>query len=238
MSAWKSKRFWKEAAASQTDGGFMVTLDGRAVKTPAKRPLVMPSISLARAVAAEWDAQEDEVRPTTMPVTRAVNAAIDKVSQQKEEVTDLLIAYGDSDLLCYRADGPQGLVNRQQELWDPLLDWAEATYGARLIPIEGIMPKPQNPAALDRLSAPVRAMDAFTLTAFHDLVGLSGSLVIGLAAIYGSADIQKLWSLSRLDEIWQEEQWGVDEEAQEMAAAKQEQFFAAKTFYNLINDCA
>ena len=238
MSAWKSKRFWKEATPTAVDGGFTVTLDGRPVKTPAKRALVMPSIALARAVAAEWDAQEEEVRPQTMPVTRASNAAIDKVAQQHAEVANLLAAYGDSDLLCYRADSPDGLVARQSAAWDPLLDWAADTYGARLNPTVGLMPKPQNPEDLAKLSQEVHAMDNFTLTAFHDLVGLSGSLVIGFAALRDHGSIEDLWQTSRVDEIWQEEQWGEDEEAQEMAAAKRDQFLAAKSFLNMINEAA
>lgn len=233
MSAWKNKRFWKEAKTTQADGGFSVTLDDRPVKTPAKRAFIMPSQVLAEAVAAEWDAQEDEINPNTMPVTRAVNAAIDKVAQQHDEVADLLAAYGDSDLLCYRADSPEGLVARQEAAWDPLLDWAHSTFGARLEPRTGLMPKPQNPDDLATLSAQVHAMDAFTLTAFHDLVGLSGSLIIGFAALKDHKDIETLWQTSRIDETWQEEQWGEDEEATKMAAAKREQFLAAKTFYTL-----
>lgn len=236
MSAWKTKRFWKEATAAQIDGGFTITLDGRSVKTPAKRPLVVPSITIARAVAAEWDAQVEEVLPQTMPVTRAANAAIDKVAQQKTEVADLLAAYGDSDLLCYRADSPPGLVARQSEAWDPLLDWAADTFGARLKPTVGLMPTPQDPGDLAKLSAQVHAMDHFTLTAFHDLVGLSGSLIIGFAALRDHAPIEELWQTSRIDETWQEEHWGEDEEAQEMAAAKRAQFMAAKKLYNMIND--
>ncbi len=235
MSAWKSKRFWKTATAQPVEGGYTVLLDDRAVKTPAKRALIMPTLAMAQVVAVEWDAQEEEVNPLTMPVTRAVNAAIDKVTQQHAEVAELLIAYGDSDLLCYRAEGPEGLVQRQAQTWDPLLDWAHATYGARLIPVVGLMPQPQNPDHLAKLAAPVRDLDAFSLTAFHDLVGLSGSLVIGLAAINDFAPIADLWRASRVDEIWQEEQWGEDEEATEMAAAKEQQFIAAKAFYNLIN---
>ncbi|MEO0372400.1 MAG: ATP12 family protein [Pseudomonadota bacterium] len=233
MSAWKSKRFWKSAATDESEGGFTVTLDGRPVKTPAKRALIMPSRAMAMAVAAEWDAQEDEVNPLSMPVTRAVNAAIDKVAQQHEEVAGLIAAYGDSDLLCYRANGPEELVARQAEAWDPLLDWAAETFGARLTPTTGLMPNPQNPEDLARLSTEVHAMDPFTLTAFHDLVGLSGSLIIGFAALRDHGGIEALWHTSRIDETWQEEQWGEDEEATEMAAAKREQFIAAKTFHNL-----
>lgn len=236
MSAWKNKRFWTAATATPVDGGFTVTLDDRPVKTPAKRALVMPTLALAEAAAREWDAQEGEVDPVSMPITRAVNATIDKVTQQQREVADLLAAYGDSDLLCYRADSPPGLVARQAAAWDPLLDWAHTRFGARLVPTVGLMPKPQNPRDLARLSALVHVMDPFTLTAFHDLVGLSGSLVIGLAALHDVAAIDDLWAVSRIDETWQAEQWGEDEEATEMAAAKRAQFVNAKNFYILAND--
>lgn len=235
MSAWKSKRFWKAARPTEAEGGFTVTLDDRPVKTPAKRALVMPTLALARAVSEEWDAQEGEVNPNTMPVTRAVNAAIDKVAQQHTEVADLLAAYGDSDLLCYRAESPEGLVARQAAAWDPLLDWADDTFGARLTPTVGLMPRPQNPDHLARLSKEVHAMDAFTLTAFHDLVGLSGSLIIGFAALRDHGKVEDLWLTSRIDELWQEEQWGKDEEATAMAAAKRDQFLAAKRFAILVN---
>ena len=233
MSEWKAKRFWKEAQVVEAEGGFAVELDGRPVRTPLKSAMTLPSRAMAEAVAAEWDAQEGEIKPVSMPVTRAANAAIDKVTRQHGEVAEMLAAYGDSDLLCYRADSPQELVERQAEAWDPLLDWADATFGARLIPVEGVMHAPQNPRALERLAAPVHAMDAFRLTAFHDLVGISGSLVIGLAAIHEVRDIGTLWRLSRIDETWQEEQWGIDEDARAQAAMKESDFYAAKRFHDL-----
>jgi len=233
MSEWKAKRFWKEAQVVEVEGGYTVELDGRPVRTPLKSAMTLPSRAMAEAVAAEWDAQEGEIRPLTMPVTRAANAAIDKVTVQREEVAEMLAAYGDSDLLCYRADGPQELVARQAEAWDPLLDWADATFGARLIPVEGVMHAPQNPKALERLAEPVRAMEPFRLTAFHDLVGISGSLVLGLAAIHEVREIGELWRLSRIDETWQEEQWGIDEEARAQAAVKESDFHAAKRFHDL-----
>ena len=233
MSEWKAKRFWKEAQVVEAEGGFAVELDGRPVRTPLKSAMTLPSRAMAEAVAAEWDAQEGEIKPVSMPVTRAANAAIDKVTRQHGEVAEMLAAYGDSDLLCYRAASPQELVERQAEAWDPLLDWADATFGARLIPVEGVMHAPQNPRALERLAAPVHAMDAFRLTAFHDLVGISGSLVIGLAAIHEVKDIGTLWRLSRIDETWQEEQWGIDEDARAQAAMKESDFYAAKRFHDL-----
>lgn len=233
MSVWKARRFWKSAQVAEADAGYAVELDGRPVRTPAKAPLVLPSRAMAEAVAAEWDAQEGEIRPATMPVTRAANAAIDRVVPQRAEVAAMIAAYGDSDLTCYRAETPQELAERQAAAWDPLLDWAEATFGARLVPVAGVMYTPQHAQALRRLAEPVEAMDPFRLTAFHDLVGLSGSLVIGLAAIHEVAEIGTLWRLSRVDETWQEEQWGVDADARAQAAAKESEFRAAKRFHDL-----
>ncbi len=233
MSEWKAKRFWKTSEVVQEAGGYGIRLDTRPVKTPAKAALIVPSRPMAEAIAAEWDAQEELIRPGTMPVTRSANAAIDKVRHQHAEVADLLAAYGDADLLCYRADGPESLVARQAAAWDPLLDWAAERFGARLVPVAGVMHSPQHPGALALFSAQVHAMDDFTLTAFHDLVGLSGSLVLGLAALEGARPAADLWELSRLDERWQEEQWGKDEEAQALEAAKRAEFLHAKRFHDL-----
>ncbi len=233
MSDWKTKRFWTAASVAPRETGFTVELDGRQVKTPAKSLLVLPNHTMALAVAEEWEAQEDKIDPATMPVTRAANAAIDKVTVQHEEVATLIAAYGDSDLLCYRAEGPQELIERQAQAWDPLLDWAAGTLGARLRPVSGVMHAAQNPDALQTLSEQVHAMDPFALTAMHDLVGLTGSLIIGFAAVHNVDDIGALWRLSRVDETWQEELWGVDEEARAQAAVKESDFYAAKRFHDL-----
>lgn len=204
MSEWKAKRFWKEAGIEEADGGYAVLLDTRPVKTPAKRALVVPTQSMAEAIAAEWDAQEEEIKPHLMPATKTANAAIDKVAVQHAEVADMLAAYGDSDLLCYRADSPQGLVDRQAEQWDPMLDWGAEALGARLLPRTGVMHAPQNPEALSRLSALTHALNPFELAAFHDLVSLSGSLILGFAAARQARGLDEIWALSRLDEIWQD----------------------------------
>ncbi|WP_375691617.1 ATP12 family chaperone protein [Pseudooceanicola sp. LIPI14-2-Ac024] len=233
MSDWKAKRFWKEVTVDETPDGFAVLLDARPVRTPAKAPMHLPTRALAQAVADEWQAQEAEIDPRTMPATRAANAAIDKVAVQFDEVAELLSAYGDSDLLCYRADAPQELAERQAAAWDPLLDWAAETFGARLEPRQGIMHAAQDAAALARLGAEVRKLSNFELTAFHDLVGLSGSLVLGLAALHDHLPAEELWELSRIDERWQEEQWGHDEEAAEIAEIKRGSFLAAKRFHDL-----
>ncbi|EBA18329.1 hypothetical protein RSK20926_11439 [Roseobacter sp. SK209-2-6] len=232
MSEWKQKRFWKEVSVVEEGDGFAITLDGRKVKTPAKAALVVPSRAMAEAIAAEWDAQEEGINPETMPCTKSANAAIDKVANQHEEVANMLADYGDSDLLCYRAEAPQELVMRQNETWDPILDWAENALNARLEPRSGLMHQPQKPEALAKLRASVHAMTPFQLAAFHDLVSMSGSLVLGFAAAKDCRSPEEIWRISRLDEAWQEEQWGVDEEATEVAAIKEQAFLHAKRFFD------
>jgi len=232
MSGWAQKRFWKQVSVAESDGGFAVELDGRRVKTPAKAPLAVPTRRMADAIAAEWDAQTESVDPGTMPCTRSANAAIDKVTHQHSEVADMLAEYGDSDLLCYRADTPAELTLRQAREWDPALDWAAEALGARLQPRAGVLHQPQDPAALEILRGKVHAMTPFQLAAFHDLVGISGSLVLGFAAALGWRGADEIWQLSRLDERWQEEQWGVDEEAQAAAEVKRQEFLHAKRFYD------
>ena len=147
MSDWALKRFWTEAKGVAVEDGFAVQLDGRSVKTPAKSTLVVPTQIMADAIAAEWDAQTEKVNPNTMPFTRSANAAIDKVATQHAEVADLLSEYGDSDLLCYRADTPVELVARQSVEWDPMLEWAHDELGVRLLPRVGIMHVPQDKQA-------------------------------------------------------------------------------------------
>ncbi|WP_439124703.1 ATP12 family chaperone protein [Marivita sp.] len=235
MSEWAPKRFWKSAETAATDAGFGVLLDGRPVRTPAKAILNVPNEALASRIAEEFDAQVEKIDPRTMPFTRSANAAIDKVAIQHADVADMLAEYGDSDLLCYRADAPDELVTRQAEQWGPLLDWAEVALGVRLEPRVGVVHEPQDAAALSKLRRQVHDLGVFELTAFHDLVSISGSLIIGFAA---KADVQPandLWDISRLDEIWQQEQWGADEEAEEMAEYKKAAFLHASDFIRLIS---
>lgn len=233
MSEWTAKRFWKEATVEETGGGYTVRLDARPVKTPAKRALILPTRAMAEAVAAEWDAQEEVIKPHLMPATKTANAAIDKVATQHAEVAEMLAAYGDSDLLCYRADHPEGLVARQAEQWDPMLDWAAETLGARLEPRTGVIHAPQNPEALRILTERTHALSPFELAAFHDLVSLSGSLILGFAAAEQVRPLDALWDISRLDEIWQAEQWGKDDEAEQMAEIKKESFLHAGRMFTL-----
>ena len=233
MSAWAPKRFWKEAAVVETEGGYGISLDGRAVKTPAKAPLVVPTRAMAEAIAAEWDAQDGLIKPETMPWTRSANSAIDKLSIQRQAVIDMLAEYGGSDLLCYRVDQPEELVSRQNKGWDPILLWAEETFGAKLKTTAGLMPIAQDEAAVAALKAPIQELSNFELAAFHDLVAISGSLVLALAVIKGRLTSAEAFALSRMDETFQIEQWGKDEEAAEIDAIKAEAYEQSRRFYGL-----
>lgn len=233
MSDWAPKRFWTSARTEPVDAGTRVLLDDKPIRTPAGAALVLPTEPLAKAVAAEWDAQEKVVDPGTMPMTRTANSAIDKVAPQKQAVVAILAEYGGTDLLSYRAETPRALVVQQAQMWDPLLDWADETFGARLAVTQGVMPVAQDPVALERLVAPMHDMSKFRLAAFHDLVALSGSLVLAYAAAWGARPPEEVWSLSRLDEDWQAEEWGRDEEAEDFAARKRLAFLDAHRFWSL-----
>lgn len=233
MSGWKAKRFWTLASAEPCEGGYTVRLDGRAVKTPAKAGFVLPTLAMAEAAAAEWDSQKGAVKPATMPVTRAANSAIDKLNPQFDEVVGLLAAYGGSDLLCYRATGPEGLVARQAAGWDPLLEWSANALGAPLWVTAGIVHIDQPAESLARLHALTAAFDTFRLAAFHDLVAISGSLVLAFAVTRGRLSAEDAFALSRIDEVWQAELWGVDEDAAALEASKRQALIEAAQFFGL-----
>lgn len=234
MSGWKAKRFWKEAKPIETEGGWAIHLDTRAVKTPAKAPLIVPTRALAEAIAREWDAQQGEIRPEQMPVTRAANSAIDKVTPQYDAVVAMLADYAGTDLLSYRAAEPAGLVARQAAAWDPLLDWAAQRHGARLTVTSGVIPVAQDPVALAALHEALRVQGPYRVTALHDLIAISGSMVIGLALGEGVIDLDTAWRASRVDEHWQIEQWGPDDEAAEIEAIKREAMQNALRFLDLL----
>ncbi len=233
MSSWTAKRFWKEATVEAFENGYGVALDGRPVKTPAKAPLVVPTQALALAIAAEWDAQEGEIKPETMPLTRAANAAIDKVTPQHAEVAAYIAEYGGTDLLCYRADQPDILAERQAAGWDPLLAWAKARYGVSLAVTQGLLPVPQPEDALATLHEKVRSLTPFELSPLHDLVGISGSLILGLAVIEGEIEAEEAFTLSRIDESFQAEEWGRDDEAHLADLVKKQALLDAARFWAL-----
>ncbi|WP_323037921.1 ATP12 family chaperone protein [Pararhodobacter sp.] len=226
------KRFWNTVDIADAEGGFAVQLDGREVKTPARTPLRVPTRAIADLIAQEWAAQGDKVDPDTMPATRAANAALDKVQAQFHEVAALLTAYGETDLLCYRAEAPSELVARQAAAWDPLLDWSSQQFGVKWAVTAGVMPTPQPPETTAKLGQVVTGLSPFQLTAFHDLVSMSGSLVIALAVTHKIAPPDALWEISRIDELWQIEQWGEDDEAQALADRRRLSFMNAVRFFD------
>jgi chaperone required for assembly of F1-ATPase len=233
VSVWSARRFWKTETVVPAEGGFTVHLDARPVRTPLKAPLILPTLALAEAVAAEWQAQAAKVDPEAMPFTRTANSAIDKVAPQFGAVAAMLAAYGESDLLCYRAEDPVELVERQAAAWDPLLLWAAEELDAPLAVTSGVMPVDQDPDSIARLADLVEAMSPFQLSAFHDLVAISGSLVLALAVTRKRLDAEAAWILSRIDEDWEIALWGEDEEAADVAARKRSAFLQADRFYGL-----
>jgi len=234
MTEWAAKRFWTEATVAEEAGGHVVLLDGRPIRTPSRALLALPTAHLASALAEEWNRQEDVLRPATMPMTRLANTALDRVAPDLDAVADIVAAYGETDLLCYRADRPEELCRRQREAWDPLLDWADERFGARLRLTAGVLPVAQSGRALASLSAVVQALSPWRLTALHELVSLTGSLVIGLAVAERARRPDEAWTLSRIDEDWQIAQWGGDSEAEAAATRRREEFLEAVRFDGLV----
>ena len=214
------KRFWKVADVVADGEGWKVVLDGRAPKTPAHAPFVLPTEAAARLVADEWAAQGEFIEPGTMPATRLAATAIDRVSQTREPVADEIAAYAGSDALCYLAEHPSGLVAEQAKARGPWREWAAAELGVVLEPTEGIVHREQDPASIARVKALALEADDFGLTALATAVPLLGSAVLGLAVTRGALTGEAAFALSRLDEAYQERQWGVDADNAERTAAR------------------
>ena len=234
MIAVPRKRFWTSAVVAEEEDGFAVRLDARALTTPARAPLRVPTRPLAEGIAAEWNDVEGEIRPERMPLTRAANTSIDGVVPNSRPLAEAIASYGGTDLLCYRAEDPEGLRLRQFRAWDPLLAWASEVLGARLIAVMGVMHAPQPEESLAALRQAVDEEGPFRLTGLSELVSLSGSLVLGLAVSRGVLEASTAWRISRIDEDWQEEQWGVDAEARAAAEARREAFLAAERYLRLL----
>ena len=195
-----------------TDAGPTVMLDGKPAKTPARKSLVLPAAALASAVAAEWEAQADRVRPETMPLTRLAATAIDLTAERRQRMVGEAAAYAATDLVCHRAEAPADLVERQHEGWQPVLDWVAARWGARLDVTVGVVPVAQRAEALDALRAAVAGLDDLALVAVGALAGACGSLVIALAVADGRIDGDEAWRLSQIDARHQSARWGEDPE--------------------------
>lgn len=207
------KRFYREAVARPGSEGHCVELDGRAVRTPAGASLSLPTLALAEAVAAEWAAQEDKIVPDTMPLMSLCATTIDRVMPGREAVAAEAASYAGSDLLCYRAETPVELATRQAEGWDPILDWAKQRFDVHFAVTTGIMPVDQPAETKARFQDVAAALDPYDLAATHVLTTALGSFLLALAVIEGRLDPSAAFALSRIDETYQEELWGTDEEA-------------------------
>ena len=227
------RRFWKEAAAAQVAGGWQVMLDGRAVKTQAGSQQIVPNEALAAALAAEWAAQGEMVNPDSLPLRDLADLAIDVIAPVRAGAIAHLLRYGETDTLCYRAEPDEPLHARQLEVWEPLLGAAEARWDVHFERIAGIIHSPQSPATLARLEQVLTAQDQFTLAALTTLTALSASLVIGLSALEPGADAAALWQAAELEEIWQADLWGKEEEAETRRARRFASFAAAMRFGGL-----
>lgn len=230
------KRFYKDVAVEAADAGYTILLDGRQVKTPGKETLLVPTAALANAVADEWCAQGEDIDTATMPITKLANTALDRVKPRMDEVASDICAFGGTDLLCYRADEPDELIERQNRVWDTYLAWAKETFGADLITTSGIMPVSQRDEALTPLVAEVAGFDAFELTALHEFTNGFGSLVLALAYMRGFTSFEALWEASLLDQLYQEEQWGTDYEVIEKREVLKADLDAACAFLSQVRN--
>lgn len=222
------KRFYKSAETQAQEDGFEIRLDGKPLKTPGKQVLVLPTSAAADLVALEWNAIESEINPLLLPVTRFANTAIDGVANEMQAVMEDIVRYAGSDLLCYRADAPQGLVDQQREHWDPILDWAETQVGARFELADGIMPVAQPREAIATFGARLKThADPFKLTVLHTFTSLSGSALIALALGEGAIDPDAAWAAAHVDEDWNISQWGEDHEAAQRRKQRRADFTAA-----------
>lgn len=228
------KRFYGQAAASPEEGGVAVLLDGRPVRTPGRNLLRVPTDELAEAIAEEWNAQGETVDPRSMPLTGLANAAIDRVAPDPAAFARTLARYGESDLLCYRAEGPQPLVERQERSWEPLLGWARTRFGIDFETTAGVIHRPQPASTLEVLGRAVAARGVFQLAGLSPLVTIAGSLVIALALAEGAIGLETAWRAATLDEAWQAEQWGEDKLAAEALANRRREFEAAYRFLTLL----
>lgn len=208
------KRFYKLATVVTEGDGFAVALDGRPLRTPGKRKLAVARRGLADAIAGEWNGQGDTVSPAGMRITRLVNTATDHVGAHRLEVRQAVARFAETDLVCYRAEGPAELAARQAEVWQPLLDWLAERYGVALTVVSAMLPVTQPQATLDRLAAAIADYDDIALTALHSATAACGSLVLGLALAEARIGAEAAWAASVLDESWQIEKWGTDAEAE------------------------
>ncbi len=230
----RPKRFYTEIATKDEGGGVSLLLDGKTVRTPGKAPLVLPTPDLAEAVAQEWRAQGARIDPSTMPLTKLANSAIDGVSGQERGVIDDILGFAGADLLCYRAEGPEGLAALQAKHWDKVLEWAREGLEAPLLQTQGVAHIAQPQASLDRIRDRFGALDAFSLAALHVMTALTGSAVLALAVALGQITPEAAWEAAHVDEDWQIGQWGEDAEAATRREQRWQEFEVACRMLKLL----
>jgi chaperone required for assembly of F1-ATPase len=230
------RRVYKTVETRPLDGGWGVALDRRPLRTPSKRELTVPSERLAAAIAAEWDAQNPDIRPETMPLTRLAATALDRTAMERDKIAADVANYAGTDLVCYRAEQPPALVARQHEAWQPLIDWAAGRYDAGLAVTAGVLPAPQSPASLKAFGAVVAALDDFRLTALQAATAACGSLVIALALFERRLDADSAFAASQVDETFQIEAWGEDAEALARRRTLASDIAATARFLELLDD--
>jgi len=221
------KRFWKTVSIEAQPNGYGLTLDGRPVRTPARAVLLVPGATLAEAVAAEWQAVTDKLDPAAMPLTGLCNAAQDLITPDPAAHARRLAAFAAHDLLCYRAEGPEKLIHRQHEHWTPVLDWAAHVHGWRFHVTAGLMPITQPPETLAAITTALQARSATALAAHAQLIPLSGSALLAIALDEGHLSPEAAWAAADLEDAFQAEHWGEDEDALAMRQHRQQAFMAA-----------
>ena len=224
------KRFYRDVTVAPTEGGWHVLLDGRAIKTVGGKPQIVPSAALAEVMAAEWAGQGEEIDTTAFLFRDMADYAIDVVATRRDEAVAAIVAYGESDTLCYRADPDEAFHARQRDVWEPVLEAAEERHGVRFRRVSGIIHRPQPEETLAQLRRFVAAQDDFALAALRNLASLAASLVIALAALEPDADVTALWNAANLEEDWQAELWGKDVEAQARREKRAAAFAASARF--------
>jgi chaperone required for assembly of F1-ATPase len=222
----RRKRFYARAGVVESPDGFAITLDDRPVRTPSGRPLAAPNRKIADAIVAEWDAQQEFIDPLTMPFTRFANSVVDAVVDRVDAVVEDIVKYLGSDLLFYRAGDPEALVAREAAHWDPVLSWAANDLGARFILAEGIVHVRQPDAALQAAREALPA-DPWSVAALHVVTTSTGSALLALALMHGALDAISVWAAAHVDEDWNIEKWGADQEVTARRAARLVDFKAA-----------
>lgn len=230
------KRFYREAVVATAEDGFTILLDGKPLRTPAKNELKVARRGLAEAIAAEWQGQGKTVTPLALPLTRLVSTAIDRVAPRRAEVVAEIAKYAGTDLLCYRAADPPELAARQHTVWQPLLDWADERFDARLAVTHGVTPISQAQAALEALKRAVAAHDEIRLVALHLATTTCGSLILALALLEGRLSPDEAFAAAQLDESFQIERWGEDLEQATRRDALREDIALAARFAALLRD--